>query len=354
MRIIELQIKGVGVTLRNSREIDERSTSLVETLTEGDNSSEEPTYLMVEDEYEDNSYMNSEEEIAIEYLDSEPIEENSNMDFDTHHLITELKVEAHTPPLPSTAPDRKSIEISDSNTVPAKIKKRSSPRRFGNGRIKSEVDLALNDISTGKTIHQLSLEYKVPRSTLYHKFRSNESLKTLYRSDRKAKMQQAVSAVIDDGLSLTKAAERFMVPKTGVWRELRKSIQYHAPVKDLSATRLQAQTEILQGKSLTSISLKYGIPLTTVHRDKKRLSLEGKLPDSLKIKDRTENSEYGKRLEQALECCRQGMSQYQASKLYNIPKATMWRYANALRNPESKNLRSPKHEKDDENEDIDD
>lgn len=82
-----------------------------------------------------------------------------------------------------------------------------------------------------------------------------------------------------------------------------------------------------------------GIPLTTLHRDKKKLSIEGKLPESFRVKDRTENSEYGQRLEMALKKCRSGMSQYQAAKLYNIPKATMWRYANALNksNRKSKN-----------------
>lgn len=73
-----------------------------------------------------------------------------------------------------------------------------------------------------------------------------------------------------------------------------------------------------------------GIPLTTLHRDKKKLSAEGKLPESFRVKDRTENSEYGQRLEMALKKCRSGMTQYQAAKLYNIPKATMWRYVNSL------------------------
>lgn len=70
--------------------------------------------------------------------------------------------------------------------------------------------------------------------------------------------------------------------------------------------------------------------MTTLHRDKKKLSNEGKLPESFRVKDRTEKSEYSQRLEMALEKCRTGMSQYQAAKLYNIPKATMWRYANSL------------------------
>lgn len=41
-----------------------------------------------------------------------------------------------------------------------------------------------------------------------------------------------------------------------------------------------------------------------------------------------------------------GMSQYQAAKLYNIPKATMWRYANAL----NKSSRKSNTKQDDEEE----
>lgn len=82
--------------------------------------------------------------------------------------------------------------------------------------------------------------------------------------------------------------------------------------------------------TLIPIFFAIGIPLTTLHRDKKKLSNEGKLPESFRVRDRTENSEYSQRLEMALKKCKGGMSQYQAAKLYNIPKATMWRYANAL------------------------
>lgn len=318
------------MTLRNSTEQDEQETNeLLETYVDVDKS-EEPAYLILEDDPHNKDDISSEGEIAIEYLDSEVAEENSNLDYDLNMVVTDLEVEAQEDMSPSKERNY------EENTF--KARKRSPSKRFSGKRIKTEIDRALNEISTGKTIHQLSLEYKVPRSTLYHKFRSNDTLKKNYRTERKTAMQLAVAAVLEKGISLTKAAEQFSVPKTGIWRELRKTDEYQAPSKDVSEARLQAQDEIIAGKSLTSISIKYKIPLTTVHRDKKRLSKEGKLPESLKIKDRTENSEYGKRLEQALESCRQGMSQYQASKMYNIPKATMWRYANALlRNTVSEN-----------------
>lgn len=49
----------------------------------------------------------------------------------------------------------------------------------------------------------------------------------------------------------------------------------------------------------------------------------------------------------ALKKCRNGMSQYQAAKLFNIPKATMWRYANSL----NKSNRKTKTKQNDTNSD---
>lgn len=170
------------------------------------------------------------------------------------------------------------------------------------------------------------MEYNVPRSTLYHHFRNNEHLKRNYRSERKKGLEDAVNAVLYERTSLKKASDKFHIPKTAIWREVRKYEQYQPSNKEITEERLNAQQEILEGKSLTAISAKYGIPMTTLHRDKKRLSIEGKLLIN-PVRDRTENSEYKKRLEMALQKCKEGMSQYQAAKLYQIPKATMWRYA---------------------------
>lgn len=204
-------------------------------------------------------------------------------------------------------------------------------KRPGQRSANAQIDIALNEATKSKTIHRLSVEYNVPRSTLYHRFRSNERLRKNYRLERKCALDQAVRGVLDENLSLMKASERFKVPKTAIWRKVRQFEEYN-PVanKEVPKERQEAQEEIKSGKSLTSISAKYGIPLTTLHRDKKKLSSEGKLPESFRVRDRTENSEYSQRLEAALQKCRQGMSQYQAAKLYKIPKATMWRYAHTL------------------------
>lgn len=202
----------------------------------------------------------------------------------------------------------------------------------------SRIDQALDEVNkSGKTLSRLSIEYNVPRSTLYHRFRNNESLRQNYRVDRKSSLEQAVRVVLDENLSLMKASERFKVSKTAIWRAVRKYEQYNPSAsKDISLERQQAQEEIVAGKSLKSLSTKYGIPLTTLHRDKKKLSKEGKLPETLRVRDRSEKSEFNQRLEMALEKCRQGMSQYQAANVFKIPKATMWRYAHALMRSDEK------------------
>lgn len=238
----------------------------------------------------------------------------------------------------------RNVDESDSSERKSKAKRRRTTYRSVSRNINSEIDMALSEVIKGKTIHQLSVEYNLPRSTLYQKFRNNENLKQNYRLERRSALDQAVRSVLEERLSLKKASDRFSVPKTAIWRELRKCHQYQPPTKEFTQQRQCAQNEILMGKSLTSISMKYGIPLTTLHRDKKRFSSEGKLPEVYRVKDRTENSEYGKRLEQALQFCRQGMSQYQAAKLFNIPKATMWRYAHALLKADKANVNKSEDE----------
>lgn len=266
-----------------------------------------------------------EDEFAVEYLDCTEIDENFS-----DVAESEIQIE-----LESTDSSSHLVHVTNDPLNKNDIKMQpKSKRRTSHGQISrsmcNDFDMALSELSKGKTIHQLSIEYNLPRSTLYQKFRSNESLKQNYRSERRYALDQAVRSVMEERLSLKKASDRYNLPKTAIWRELRKCHHYQPPSKEPSQERQNAQNEIMAGKSLTSISNKYGIPLTTLHRDKKRLSSEGKLPEIFRVRDRTENSDYGKRLEQALQKCRQGMSQYQAARIFNIPKATMWRYAHAL------------------------
>lgn len=130
--------------------------------------------------------------------------------------------------------------------------------RQGTRSTNSQIDKALNEVNNGKTIHRLSVEYNLPRSTLYHRFRNNENLKQNYRQERKSALNNAVHAVLYDRLSLKTAADKYKIPKTAIWREVRKCEQYQPPNKEITVERQNAQLEILSGKSLTSISAKYG------------------------------------------------------------------------------------------------
>lgn len=305
-------------------------------------------YVLLEDyESKDLIGTNSDDEFSIEYLECEEYDgnSNSNENENTDEKLCDSNDEIIENNSDSEFKDCGPLTMD--NTAKNKLKRKKSAYRQVSRNINSEIDQALSEVAKGKTIHQLSLEYNLPRSTLYHKFRKNESLKKNYRSERRSALDQAVRTVMEEQLSLKKAADRYNLPKTAIWRELKKYHQYQPPTKEPTQDRQNAQNEIILGKSLTSISLKYSIPLTTLHRDKKRLSLEGKLPEGYRVKDRTENSEYGKRLEQALQKCRQGMSQYQAAKLFNIPKATMWRYAHALLKADQQNVFNIKTEEDD-------
>lgn len=147
--------------------------------------------------------------------------------------------------------------------IPAKSNAHSSievkrPNRPGTRSTNSEIDKALNEVNNGKTIHRLSVEYNLPRSTLYHRFRNNENLKQNYRVERKSALDSAVRAVLHEKLSLKTAADRYKIPKTAIWREVRKCENYQPSNKEITTERQNAQLEILSGKSLTSISTKYG------------------------------------------------------------------------------------------------
>lgn len=267
------------------------------------------------------------DDFTVEYLDCADLDENFSDEAEREEELEPANIE-NTSHL--TIETGNSINYNQITEPKQDSKRRSASCRQISRNMRSDFDMALSELPKGKTIHQLSIEYNLPRSTLYQKFRSNESLKQNYRSERRFALGQAVRCVMEESVSLKKASDRYNLPKTAIWRELRKYHHYQPPSKAISQERQNAQNEILTGKSLTSISNKFNIPLTTLHRDKKRLSSEGKLPEFLRVKDRTENSDYGKRLEQALQNCRQGMSQYQAARIFNIPKATMWRYAHAL------------------------
>lgn len=101
------------------------------------------------------------------------------------------------------------IEIACANN--SQTMTRRHCRRQGMRSTNNQIDKALSEVNNGKTIHRLSVEYNLPRSTLYHRFRNNEHLKQNYRSERKSALDNAVRAVLNERLSLKMAADRHKV-----------------------------------------------------------------------------------------------------------------------------------------------
>lgn len=187
---------------------------------------------------------------------------------------------------------------------------------------------AFNDLANGATIMDTSTKYNVPRSTLYCKIRSNPKYSYLYRSIRESAIKEATNAVVYSKLSLQQAASKFGIAKTVLWRKLRQSSEYK-PEDKSHAYREQAIKAIEEGEKLLNVSKMYNIPISTLHRDKVKLMEQGKLPKHCTVvKRELKGPEFKKRIEAALESCRNGMTQKMASQLHSVPKTTIWRYLN--------------------------
>lgn len=220
--------------------------TLMVTQAESVNSEEdsiEPDYL---EEYLDDDAIIKEELIVN-------IDEESRQ---TDNDFISFEIEKSVEDIPIVSKNDNTNIREGSSSISNKIQRNIN--RQGTRSASSQIDKALNEVNNGKTIHRLSVEYNLPRSTLYHRFRNNANLKQNYRLERKSALENAVQAVLHERLSLKTAADRYKVPKTAIWREVRKSEQYQPTNKEVTVERQNAQREILSGKSLTSISAKYG------------------------------------------------------------------------------------------------
>ncbi|XP_067613696.1 uncharacterized protein [Eurosta solidaginis] len=138
----------------------------------------------------------------------------------------------------------------------------------------------------------------------------------------------AVQAVIEEGMSLQKAAQKFDLSKTVLWRRVRKHPQYMKTTRE-NPILTAAYERLKGGDSLKNISRELDIPMSTLHRHKVRLAQQGRLPDYVSFKKRDVNSkiELKDKLTKALHACvHEGMSQNHAANLFDIPKSTLWRH----------------------------
>lgn len=145
---------------------------------------------------------------------------------------------------------------------------------------------------------------------------------------RDENLEMAVQGVLNEGMSLQKAAQKYHISKTVLWRRVRKHPMYmktarENPLLEAACNRLRS------GQSLKVISQALDIPMSTLHRHKVRLAQQGRLPDYISFKKRGSFSkeQLKEKLSKAVQAClHDGMSQNQAANLYEIPKSTLWRH----------------------------
>lgn len=162
-------------------------------------------------------------------------------------------------------------------------------------------------------------------------FEIEEVEKDDFIKHRTENLDLAVQAVVRDGMSLQKSAQKYSVAKTVLWRRVKKHPHYvkihkENPIIETACEKLKA------GESLKNISQELEIPMSTLHRHKVRLSMEGRLPDNVAFKKRGSltKEEFKEKLQKAVEACMGGMSQNHAANVYQIPKSTLWRHLQKL------------------------
>ncbi|XP_037722404.1 modifier of mdg4 [Drosophila subpulchrella] len=154
------------------------------------------------------------------------------------------------------------------------------------------------------------------------------ALKREVKDDINDALDLAADAVILEGLSLQKAADRFDISKTVLWRRVRTNPAYMRNNRERPSL-IEAYERLKNGDSLKSISTELQIPMSTLHRHKVRLSAQGRLPDfvACRRRDSTPKDELRDKLAKAVHAClNEGMSQNHAANLFEIPKSTLWRH----------------------------
>ncbi|KAI9588489.1 broad-complex core protein isoforms 1/2/3/4/5 [Glossina fuscipes] len=200
------------------------------------------------------------------------------------------------------------------------------------------IDLAYQAmINEGISLPKAASKFNVSKTELWCRVRStgvenymsstseSNSVRPIKKEDA---IEMACKVVISDGLSLQKAAMKFDISKTVLWRRVRKHPDYMKTARE-NPIVTKAYERLKSGESLKSISLDLDIPMSTLHRHKVRLSQQGQLPDfvTCKRRDSTSKDDLKLKLAKAVQACVQnGMSQNHAANVYGISKSTLWRH----------------------------
>ncbi|KAH8380446.1 hypothetical protein KR009_010703, partial [Drosophila setifemur] len=218
------------------------------------------------------------------------------------------------------------------------------------------LDVKPSKLSSGKPRSRRPMNPKTPKRSFnkhpQHPQPEFMTLKREMKDDINDALDLAADAVILEGLSLQKAADRFDISKTVLWRRVRTNPAYMRNNREKPSLS-EAYERLKNGDSLKSISQELRIPMSTLHRHKVRLSAQGRLPDfvACRRRDTTPKDELRDKLAKAVHAClNDGMSQNHAANLFEIPKSTLWRHLQRRMSDEERKVK--KEQQDDYEDDM--
>lgn len=191
---------------------------------------------------------------------------------------------------------------------------------------------------------------KASKKTMTKQHQQYAELKKESKDDINDALELAADAVLHEGLSLQKAADRFDISKTVLWRRVRSNPAYMR-IKREKPSLSEAYERLKNGDSLKSISQDLSIPMSTLHRHKVRLAAQGRLPEfvACRRRDSTPKDELRDKLAKAVHACvNGGMSQNHAANLFEIPKSTLWRHLQRRVTAAERKVKEEQEEEDEE------
>ncbi|XP_034482307.1 modifier of mdg4 [Drosophila innubila] len=191
---------------------------------------------------------------------------------------------------------------------------------------------------------------KASKKTMTKQHQQYAELKKEIKDDINDALELAADAVLHEGLSLQKAADRYDISKTVLWRRVRSNPAYMR-IKREKPSLSEAYERLKNGDSLKSISQDLSIPMSTLHRHKVRLAAQGRLPEfvACRRRDSTPKDELRDKLAKAVHACvNGGMSQNHAANLFEIPKSTLWRHLQRRVTEAERKVKEEQEEEDEE------
>ncbi|EDW17999.1 protein tramtrack, beta isoform [Drosophila mojavensis] len=192
---------------------------------------------------------------------------------------------------------------------------------------------------------------KAIKKAMTKQHQQHAALKKECKEDLNDALDLAAAAVLHEGLSLQKAADRYDISKTVLWRRVRSNPAYMR-IKREKPSLSEAYERLRNGDSLKSISQDLHIPMSTLHRHKVRLAAQGRLPHfvACRRRDSTPKDELREKLAKAVHACiNDGMTQNHAANLFEIPKSTLWRHLQRRTTEAGRKVKEEHEEEDDMN-----